>query len=446
MNRLAKIAVALGLMGLGWNAFSEDQPKVSETPRAPTVLVAEIRGTINPATSSYLKDAIHRAEKMKAQALVVELDTPGGLVQSVREMAQSVDDAVVPVIVYVGPAGASATSAGALLMLSSHVAAMAPGTNIGAAHPVGAQGEEVKGAAGEKAVNDVKAFSRGLAELRGRNVKLAEEVVSKSTSMTSEEALKKKFIDVSASTRAELLNKIDGRKVKLKSGTVELKTAGAQIVQKEMSLGQKLLHYVAHPNIAAILMSLGLLLIYIELNNPGITVAGIGGGLCLILAFMAFQVLPIQVGGVVLLVLGMLLLLLEPFVATGGILAGGGVVAFILGLVWFVDPERTDLRVSTMVLVATGVSLAFGAAVIGYAALNMRKLSEKVLRDLGGSGQKSGLLGYQAVIAEVGVDPHRAIAHIRGETWSVVSKDELTKGQKVEVIDVEGLKATVKAV
>jgi len=247
----------LASLFVAWVAAKEQKPQGA-------VWVAQIRGSINPAGVSYLKTSIKSAHENKAKALIVELDTPGGLVASVRDMAQVVDESPIPVIVYVSPAGAAATSAGALFMLSSHVAAMAPGTNIGAAHPVGSKGEEIKGPMGDKVLNDTAAFARSLAELRGRPIELAEQVVAKSKSFTAEEAHRNKLIEIIAATRAELLKKLHMREVKLKSVSHVIMTEGAVIVEVDMTMGQRLLHYIANPNIAGILMTLAMLLIYLS--------------------------------------------------------------------------------------------------------------------------------------------------------------------------------------
>mgnify|MGYP001596812667 FL=1 len=407
-----------------------------------TVWIASIRGTINPASGSYFRSAIQKAEKDNAQALIIELDTPGGLLSSVRDMAQAVATAKVPVIVYVTPAGSSATSAGALLMLASHIAAMAPGTNIGAAHPVGPQGEEIKGAAGEKATSDTAAFARGLAEISGRNRYVAEEIVSKSKSFTAEEALKQSLIELVVSSRDELIAKLDGRQAKTTSGTVVIKTINASIKTAEMTLGQKLLHYLANPNIAAILMTLGILLIYVELSNPGITIAGILGGISLLVAFMSFQLLPIKVTGLILLVLGVVLLLAEPFVVSHGVFAVGGILAFILGLLWVVDPSETVLRISPAVLISATLSLGVLVAAIGIAASRMRMLTRKTLEKIGGS-TAAGLSGYEAIVKNIESDGHSGKISVRGELWDFVSDIPVNVGDKVRIDSVSGFKAVV---
>lgn len=410
---------------------------------APIVRLAEVRGTIDPATSDHLKAAIHAAETENAEALIVELDTPGGLVSSVREMAQSIDQARVPVVVYVTPAGASATSAGALLMLASHVTAMAEGTNVGAAHPVDQSGKDVPGAMGEKVVNDTAAFARSLAELRGRDAKVAEEVVRKSISMTAAEAAQRGLADLIVDSRAELLLKLDGRVVKTRQWQKTLTTRGAEVRLTEMTWGQKLLHLIANPNISAILMTLAMLLIYVEVSHPGITVAGVAGAVCLLLAFMSFQVLPIRTGGLALLILGMALLIAEVFVTTGGALAVGGLVSFALGLLWVVDPGATDLVLSWSVWIPLVLGMAGTVGVIAFAASRTRKLAGEARARMGGGGPE-GLMGYLGEVQAVSSDGLSGKAVIRGEVWDIGSDGPLQVGDRVEVLRAQGFKVQVR--
>lgn len=416
-------------------------------PLAPSaILRISIRGSINPATADYLARAIHRAETSRAQALIVELDTPGGLLSSTRTMAQAIQNSGVPIIFFVHPAGSSATSAGALLMLASHVAVMAPGTNVGAAHPVGSQGEDISGAAGEKATNDTAAFARGLAELRKRPPELAEGVVSKSKSYTAEEALRGGLIDLLAADLPELVRRLDGREVALNGAKQKLRTSSvdpAVIPLLEMTLGQRLLNFLAHPNIAAILMSLGLMLIYVELSHPGITIAGILGGISLLIAFMALQLLPIQTGGLVLVGIGVLLMLAEPFILSHGALAGGGVLAFVLGLIWMIDPAQTAVRVSPEVWVPLAVVMGSSVIALAWTIARSLRLSKETLAAIGGGGHL-GLDGYFGKVEKLGPDARTGKALIRGEVWEIESDSPLTLGSEVEVLDTHGLVARVR--
>lgn len=435
-------ALGAGLVGAGIFA-ALGAPGIAQSPDGRTIRLAELRGTINPATSQYLSSVISRAEKGKAEAVLVELDTPGGLLSSVREMAQRIDRAKVPVVVYVTPAGASATSAGALLMLASHVAAMAPGSNIGAAHPVGPKGEDIPGAMGEKAVNDTAAFARGMAELRGRDTALAEAVVSKSQSFSAEEALSKRLIEIVAPTREDLLRQLDGRETKTAAGASVIRAQGAVLESQEMDFGQKLLHLLANPNIAGILMTLGILLIYVEVSHPGITIAGVLGGVCLVIAFMAFQLLPIRMGGIALVVLGGVLLAAEPFVTSGGALAAGGILSFVLGLVWLIDPSETDLRVSPAVWVPAGLALGGVTLVVSFATARMHKLSRETLGRIGG-GSMQGLAGYSGLVERVESNGTAGKALLRGELWDFTSEDVVSVGESVEVVSAEGMRIRVR--
>lgn len=429
INFLLRIMVSL------WLAISFSSGAVA----ASDIYTIKIRGTINPATSHYLTRSLTEAQSAGAHFLLVELDTPGGLVTSVREMAQTIEQSKIPVIVYTNPAGSAATSAGALLMISSHVAAMAPGTNIGAAHPVGAQGEDLKGAGAEKAVSDISAFARSMAELRKRNVQAASEVVSKSKSYTAEEALKENLINIIAADYPALWKGIDGLKVQVNTSQTTINTKEAPVLHSiEMTPGEKILNYLSHPNIAALLMTLAIILIYSELSTPGIGIGGILGGLCLLVGFIAFQAIPIQMGGIVLLGLGALFIILEVFTATGGIMAFGGSIFVVLGLIWVVDPAMTDLRISPWLIFFIGAFLFSVTLIIGFVVSRIKKQSEEALRKMGG-GDVAGVAGYSGRILEVAADGLSGQVSIRGERWNFISEDPVAENDQVKVKKVNGL-------
>jgi membrane-bound serine protease (ClpP class) len=417
------------------------------------VFHATIRGTINPATQDYLHSSLQRAERENAKALIVELDTPGGLLTSVHQMAQLIDESKVPVVIFVTPAGSTATSAGALLSLSSHLSAMTPGTNIGAAHPVDQGGKDIEGAMGSKVLNDTVKFAESMAQLRGRNVRIASEMVSKSRSLTAQEAFDEKIVEVLANDPRDLLQKLNGRKVNLKSGEVILELKDARLEEIEMSFGQKLLHFISNPNLAALLTTLGMLLLYMELKSPGIQVAGILGVLCLILSFMAFQTLPIRTGGLGLMALGLGSLIAEVFASTHGALALGGVVSFILGMIWVIDPSQTSSGVSPAVWIPSGVFLGGGTALIGYFARRVSQQAKEALAKIGG-GENLGLKGYRGVVETVVQSSAEAASEkfsegkmvIRGETWSFRANEQVHIGEEVEVVSVHGFLVTVKKV
>jgi membrane-bound serine protease (ClpP class) len=328
-------------------------------------------------------------------------------------------------------------------MLASHIAVMSPGTNIGAAHPVGGSGEDIKGAMGDKVLNDTQAFARGLADLRGRNRTLAEELVAKSKSFTADEALKEHLIDEIARSPEELLTRIHGRRVGVAPAGG---AAGAQIMQQldtrdaalrpfAMSLGQSLLHYLANPNLAAMLLTIGMILIYIEASHPGFMFPGIAGAICLLVAFMALQMLPIRVGAAGLLALGIGLMLAEPFVTSHGAAAAGGIVCFILGLLWLVDPGAGggSLRVAPVVLGGASVALGSIVLMIAFAAARMRTLSRRTLGKIGG-GAIGGLQGYAGRVVEVSQGGLHGRALFRGELWEIESASPLDKGDEIKAV------------
>jgi membrane-bound serine protease (ClpP class) len=411
------------------------------------VVHSAIRGTINPASADYLEDSIREAELTSAAALIVSLDTPGGLVSSVEKMAQAIDRAKVPVVVYVEPAGAAATSAGALLLISSHVGAMTPGSHMGAAHPVDSSGKTIEGAMGDKVLNSTASFAEGMAEVRGRNKKLVTEIVRTSRSFTASEALAGNLAEISADTLPDLLRKLDGRKVKFRAGgEAVMKTADAEVVVFKMTTGQMLLNLLSNPNIAGILMTLAMILIYVEINNPGVQVAGILGVVCLIIAFMSFQTLPIRTGGIALLLLGALGMVAEIFATTHGALAAGGALSFVLGLFWVIDPNQTGVGIAPAVYVPAGIALGGGAIAIGWFAARSRHDSEAARLAMKGGGP-GGLAGYSGVVQSVSHSEGEKSAGkilVRGEIWDFLADEAIRAADTVEVVRVEGLKTYVK--
>jgi membrane-bound serine protease (ClpP class) len=403
-----------------------------------------IRGTINPASADYLESAIRVAVSQGNQALIVQLDTPGGLVSSVQSMAQAIDQSSIPVIVWVTPSGASATSAGALLTLASHWAVMSPGSHIGAAHPVDSSGQEVQGKVGEKLENDLAAFAKGLAERRKRPVEIAEGMVRKSLSLTAQEALAQKVVDRLASTREELLDQVNGQPIQLSdSVSVRISTPGTAIVSQPMSWGQSVLNFLSHPNIATILISLGMLLIYAEISSPGLGIAGILGGISLLCGFLAFQMLPVQTGGLILLFVGVGLFLIEPFVTAHGAFAFGGILSFILGVLWVIDPTQTTLAISPRVWVPIVSVMAAFAGLMSYLAASTRRRVTAAAQSLGGRSL-SGLSDYSAVVEQIAPDGKSGKVKIRGEIWNFQSDGEVAVGDSVQVIQVEGFLVTVR--
>ncbi|HEX9417418.1 MAG TPA: nodulation protein NfeD, partial [Methylomirabilota bacterium] len=313
---------------------------------AQPVSLIDLDGAITPITDRLLTTAVERAQADGSQALVVQLNTPGGLERSMRTMAQTILNAGIPVIVYVAPTGARAASAGVFITMAAHVAAMAPATNIGAAHPVTAGGGDMGKEMSKKVANDAAAFARSLAAERGRNVDWAEKAVRSSVSVTEREAVKLKVVDLVADNLQDLLAKVDGRVVKTARGTVTLQTRDAPIKRIEIRFRDRFLALITDPNIAYILMMVGMLGIFFELQNPGVVLPGVIGGISLILAFFAFQSLPINWAGVLLILFGVALLIAEIKIASHGVLTIGGVISMVLGSFMLYDSPEVGFRVS----------------------------------------------------------------------------------------------------
>ncbi len=398
------------------------------------VYVARVDGIIAPSIAEFMVSAIHKAEQGGAQAVVIELDTPGGLDLSMRDIIKEILRSPVPVVVYVSPSGARAASAGAFITIAAHVAAMAPGTNIGAAHPVQMGGGEMDEEMVKKVENDAAAYIRGLAERQGRNAKWAEEAVRKSVSITAKEALELKVIDLVADDLHDLLAKIDGRPVETGAGKITLKTKAATIVKVEMTFRDRILNVITNPTIAYMLLLLGMAGLYFELSNPGAILPGVLGGISLILAFYAFQTLPINFAGLLLIVLGVLLFILELQVASHGLLTAGGIVAMLLGSLMLIDSPAPFLQISLSAIIGvTAATAAFFILIIG-AAIRAHRRQPTTGRE--------GLIGLTAV-AKTPLKPDGQI-FVRGELWNATCEEAVEAGGKVEVTGVNGLTLSVK--
>ncbi len=402
-----------------------------------------IDGVINPVSSQFIIKAVDRAENEKAEALIIELDTPGGLLEATREIVQRFLAAEVPVIVYVSPSGARAGSAGVFITMAAHIAVMAPGTNIGAAHPVTVGGGGMPGAEkdtsgqsvmGEKMTNDAVAMIRAIAEERERNVEWAEESVRNSASITDKEALKRNVIDLIAEDTHALLTSIDGRTVKLSKSEKVLDTEHVSIQYFEMSWRERLFDYITNPNIAYILMMVGIYGIIFELSSPGSILPGTVGGICLVLAFFAFQTLPINIAGVLLILFGIMLLLLEIKVVSYGGLTIGGAIALFLGSIMLIETDIPELQISLGVIIPAVIGTVVFA--LFAVALGVKAQSRKVT-----TGQE-GLIGKTGKALE-DLDPRGAIL-VEGEYWIVVSASHVKKGNLVKVLRVKGMKLFVE--
>ncbi|MBI3031266.1 MAG: nodulation protein NfeD [Candidatus Rokubacteria bacterium] len=394
------------------------------------VALIQIDGVISPVTLRLVSMAIDRAQAEKAQALIIQLDTPGGLERSMRAIVQRELGAELPVIVFVGPTGARAASAGVFITMAAHVAAMAPATNIGAAHPVAVGGGQIDKESAKKIENDAAAFARTIATQRGRNAEWAEKAVRASVSATEREAVKLKVVDLIAENVADLLVKIDGRTVKTVKGPVTLRTAEAPIKKVEIGFRDRFLTIITDPNIAYILMMVGMLGLFFELSNPGVILPGVLGGISLILAFFAFQTLPINYAGLLLLLFGVVLLIAEIKVVSQGVLSIGGIISLLLGSMMLFDAPEAGIRVSWWVILPTvGTTAGFFAFAV---TAGVRALFQTP------STGASGMIG-QVGVARSPLDPAGEV-FIQGEHWRAVAEGgAVAEGEPVKVTGIDGL-------
>ena len=396
------------------------------------VIILDVDGPINPGTASYLSRGIEEAEKSDAALAIVLLDTPGGLASSMRTMVKAILNSRVPVVVYVAPRGAGAASAGVMVTVAAHVAAMAPGTNIGAAHPVGAGGKDIDKTMSEKVVNDMVSYTRGIAHEKGRNEDWVEKAIRESVSITAEEAVENHVVDLVATDVEELLRLIDGREVVLKQGKVTLKTKDLNKRYYQPGFRDKILKVIADPNIAYILMMIGLAGLYFELSHPGAIFPGVIGAISLILAFYSFQTLPVNYAGLLLIALAIILFIIEVKVASYGLLSIGGVISLTLGSIMLFD----DLRVSLELMAPT--ILLIGGFFVIVSALAFRAYRSKPKVGM------EGLMGEIGLVKER-IDPEGLI-FVHGEYWHARASERIEPGERVEVEAADGLILKVKRV
>jgi len=405
-----------------------------ETGRTPVVDLLVYDGVINPVSAEYVADGIAAAQAEHHEAVVLQLDTPGGLDTSMRLIIKAINASTVPVIVYVAPSGSRAASAGTFITLAAHVAAMAPGTNIGSAHPVSMGGGEMDQEMKKKVENDAAAYIKSIAVKRGRNGAWAEEAVRKSVNVTEHEAVALKIIDLVADDVPALLAAVDGRSVETGSGTRRLSTKGAEVLRQPLSWRLRLLNVLIDPNVAYVLMLLGTYGLLYELMSPGAILPGVVGSICLILAFYAFQTLPINYAGLLLILLAIVLFIAEIKVPSYGLLTVGGVVAMFLGSVMLMKSELPYLRVSLRVIVPSVLGTAlFFLFVVGMAA---RTFGAKPVTG------SEGLIGGHG-IARSDLAPAGTV-FVHGELWDAHSGETIRQGEAVEVTAVDGLRLRVK--
>ena len=408
-------------------------PHYAAASDARVVEVIDIDGVISPVTAEYLEKGLKRAAERNAEAVVIQLDTPGGLDTSMRQMVKDIIASPVPVITFVSPSGARAASAGAFITIASPLAAMAPGTNIGAAHPVNMGGKAMDKVMSEKVENDSAAYIVSLASKYKRNTQWAEQAVRKSVSISESEALKNNVIDLVANNLEDLLNKADGRKVITSLGEKRLNTKNAVVERMGMSTRMKFLMVISDPNIAYILMMIGIIGIFFELSNPGLIFPGVVGGISIILAFYSFQTLPVNYAGLLLILLAIVFFVAEIKITSYGLLSVAGVVSLVLGSIMLIDSDAPYLKISLKVILPAVITLAAFFIILLRVAIRARR--SRVT-----SGAE-GLVGEEGE-ARTDIDPQGDV-FIQGAHWGAYSDLPLRKGDRVVVLKVEGLKLKV---
>lgn len=395
-----------------------------------TVVIIELDGAINPGSALYAARGITEAPDLGAELVIVRLDTPGGLASSMRTIVKAIMNSPVPVVVYVSPHGAGAASAGVMVTVAGHVAAMAPGTNIGAAHPVAAGGKDIQEEMSRKVINDMASYGRGIAEEKGRNGEWVEQAIRESVSVTAEEALEKNIIDLIAEDVDDLLQKLDEREIVVQGKTVALATADLEHVHYEPGFRDRVLRTISDPNIAYILMMIGLAGLYFEFSNPGAILPGVIGAISLILAFFSFQALPVNYAGLLLILLGVVLFIAEIKITSYGLLSIGGLISLTLGSIMLFEDAGVPLRVilPTIALVGGFFIVVAGLAVRAYRS-----------RPKGGS---EGIVGETGVV-QTRLDPDGTV-FVHGETWRARADENIEPDEEVQVTGISGLTLLVR--
>ena len=404
------------------------------------VIVVKISGSINPAVAEYISHEISQANADQEALIVLHMDTPGGLDTSMRQIIKKIQGSQVPVASFVAPSGSRAASAGTFITIASHIAAMAPGTNIGAAHPVnmmggGGESEQAK-TMEHKVVNDAAAYIRSLAQLRNRNEHWAELAVVKSVSISAEEAMRLNVIDLVAADVKALVLAVDGREVQVASGSVTLRTGNLEIVYHEMNPRQKFLDIISNPNVAYILMMIGMVGLYFELSNPGLVLPGVIGAISLILALYAMQTLPINYAGLLLILFGVILFIAEISIMSYGLLSVSGVISLFLGSTMLIDSDDPALQISRAILYPTlglTVVLSVGIVVLATRTRNLKKL-----------GGMDGMIGETGLVKDA-LNPVGRV-QVHGELWEAEAEGPVAEGETVRVDSVAGLKIKVSPV
>lgn len=396
--------------------------------------VMTIDGVINPVVAEFITKSINRSVSEGAECLIIQMDTPGGLDLSMRSIIKEMMNADIPIVVYVSPGGARAASAGAIITLAADIAAMAPGTNIGAAHPVALGGGQMDDDMAAKVENDAAAYVESIATKRKRNKEWAVKAVRESVSITEKEALKINVIDLIASDLNDLLSQIDGRDIQTAVGAKKLSTKNIALKYIEMDTREKILDTLSNPNIAYILMLVGLVGLYFELSNPGAIFPGVIGGISLILAFFAFQTLPVNYAGILLIILALILFIMEIKITSFGLLSIGGIISLTIGSLMLFDSPVPFLRVSldVMIPVVTITSACFILAI--YLTIKAHRRKPTTGRE--------GLVGEKGIVRSK-IDPKGKV-FIHGEYWDATSDEKIPEGTEVTVIEVNDIAIKVK--
>ncbi len=429
MDKKKTIFILLAFLFFTIPSFSAPTDPYAPSSQGKKVVVVEIESVINPIIAEFIQNCIEKSSDDEAECLIIKLDTPGGLDLSMRSIIKAIEGSKVPIVVYVAPSGARAASAGTLITLASHIAAMAPGTNIGAAHPVSMGGQKMDEEMVKKVENDAAAYIRSLANKHNRNADWAEKAVRESVSITAREAKELKVIEIIAPDLPELLKSIHGRKVAIRGEEQELNTKEAEVITIEMGMRHRILNTISDPNIAYILMMIGMWGLFFELSNPGVIFPGVIGGISLILAFVAFQTLPINYAGILLIILGMIFFIAEIKVTSFGLLTIGGIISLLLGSLMLFESPLPYLRVSWNVLILS-VLLTAGFFIFAI-TLSLRAY---LIKPATGA---EGLVGEKGV-AKTRIDLEGKI-FIHGEFWNATSEEVVEAGEKVKVVGVENL-------
>ncbi|MDX1707998.1 MAG: nodulation protein NfeD [Desulfobacterales bacterium] len=422
-----KVKAAIGLMlsffvllavGSAWAAKGD-------------VYIVAINDAISPGIAEYIKNSIERAEKEEAACLIIELDTPGGLAESMRLIIKDILGSSVPIVVFVAPRGARAASAGVMITMAADVAAMAPGTNIGAAHPVGAGGKDISGKMSEKVINDMVAHAKSVAEKRGRNQEWVEQAIRESVSVTETEALKENIIDLVAEDTDDLIRQLNGFKI---AGKGELKLDNAKKEIVEPSLRTNILKTISNPNIAYILLMIGLAGLYFELSHPGAIFPGVIGGISLVLAFFALQTLPVNYAGILLIVLAIIFFIMEMKIPSYGLLSVAGVLSLLLGSLMMFKGSDPGMALSLKVLLPTIILISgffvFVAGLVFRAQMSKPRTGTK------------GLVGEIGVVKQALTPDGKVFVH--GELWNARAQEDIAENAKVRVINVVNLMLEVE--